>query len=86
MIRITDDTLIIELPCSEPLEELCYLQEGICDVLSVIDFESHPNDTKLTAAMWQLSNLLRALVLSPEQSLQLSNAIKKSKELQKVFN
>jgi len=85
MIRLTENALIIEIPCSEPIEELNYLQQAICDIMSVIDYEAQ-NTPQMSGAIWQLVGLMKATLISADQSVALVSSLKRNKDLKKAFN
>jgi hypothetical protein len=85
MVRVTDKTLIIEIPCSgKPLEELSYLKEGLIEMLEFIDFETYGSIAQ--NCMNQLATLLKATSITTDQALLINNAIDNSAVLKKSFN
>jgi hypothetical protein len=88
MIRIKDNTLIIEIRCPEnvlPLENLGELKSGIIDLFSIIDYINAPKN-KVEWSVRQLNALLQEMSFSPEQMGVINDKIIKNPVLNSEFN
>lgn len=87
MIRFTEKSLIIEIPCTDaefPLEVLADLQTGLIHFVSIIDHKDAPPQY-ITWALHNLQRLLSEMVVNREQLGDINRLALKTPALLQAF-
>lgn len=78
MIRITNTSLIIEIPCINevPLEKLSHMQQGLLNLFGCIDLDEP--QAEVQNGLWHLRNLLKEMMLNENQAGKINELAKKN--------
>ncbi len=86
MINITENNLIIKIPCPNeaPLERLANIQIGLVNLISLLDHTDGPKE-QIADGLYHLGELLKQMLLTSEQLANVNEFANKEASLMKSF-